>query len=290
MNTLGYYNGKFIDVEKDMVVGTEDRGHQFGDGIYEATHFYNGVCFQLDRHIARCMRSLKKVRFPENCYTADELKKLHQELIAKSGFDEGVIYFQITRGTTARDHHFPDYAKVKPNLMMSIRPAKVNEKAQNEGVTVKLIEDCRWFNCDIKSLNLLGNVLAKQEAADAGCFEAVLYRKATNEITECGSSNFFCIKDGVLYSHPTDNLILKGITLSVIIEDIAPKIGLKVIQKGFSPEFALASDEAFITSTSLEVTPCIAIDGKKIGTGKVGEITRKLQAAYHDEIKNACVR
>lgn len=288
MGVLGYCNGKFIDVENDKVLGMEDRGCQFGDGIYEATRFYNGVCFQLERHMDRCMRSLKKVRFPEDAYTREELIDLHKQLIEKSGFKDGVVYFQITRGTCARDHHFPDAKEVKPNLTMSIRESFVNEKQQAEGIKALLVEDIRWFHCDIKSLNLLGNVLAKQEAGEAGCYEALLYRAATNEVTECGSSNFFCIKDGVLYSHPTNDLILKGITLSVLLEDIAPVLGIKVVEKEFTPDFAQNADEAFITSTSLEVTPCVEISGKKIGTGKPGEITLKLQKAYKEAVKKAC--
>jgi len=284
MSVLGYFDGKFIDVENDKIIGMEDRGHQFGDGIYEATRFYNGKCFQLKRHLDRCMSSLKKVRM-EVPYTAEDLAKLHEELIAKSGFKNGVVYFQFTRGTAPRDHHFPN---VKPHLSMSIRSSEVNEQQQAEGVKCFLTEDIRWHHCDIKSLNLLGNVLAKQAADDAGCYEAVLYRPDTKEVTECGSSNFFMIKDGVLWSHPTNNLILKGITLSVLLEDIAPAIGVKVMEKEFTPEFAFTADEAFITSTSLEVTPCIELGGKAVGNGKIGEITLKLQKAYKEAVKKEC--
>ncbi len=288
MGIVGYCNGQFIDVENDKVLGIEDRGHQFGDGVYEALHFYNGVCFQIERHLERCVRSLAKVRFPKNCFTKEELRSLHERLIEKSGIQNGLLYFQITRGTAPRDHHFPDSKRVRPNLTMSVRPSEINAAQQATGVRVKLVEDIRWFYCDVKSLNLLGNVLAKQEAADKGYFEALLYRKATNEITECASSNFFCVKDGILYSHPTNHLILKGVTLSVLLEDIAPRIGLNVVQKEFTPEFALAADEAFITSTGLEVTPCIEISGTTIGSGQPGPVTLQLQKAYKEEVKKAC--
>ena len=140
-----------------------------------------------------------------------------------------------------------------------------------------------------KSLNLLGNVLAKQAAHDANCEEAVMYRDDKNLITEGSSSNFFIVKDGIIWTHPISNLILKGITRTVLLEDIVPKLNLTVLEKAFSPEFALTAEEAFVTSTSMEVMPVISLGGKTIGNGTPGEITLQLQKAYQSQVAQECI-
>ena len=146
-------------------------------------------------------------------------------------------------------------------------------------------EDIRWLPCDIKTINLLGNVLAKQAGHEKGLQGTIQYRKDTNLVTEGSSSNFFIVKDGVIWTHPISNFILKG---SILVEEIIPKLGYTIVEKAFSPEFALTADEAFATSTSLEVTPVIEIDGKKIGDGKPGPVAASLLDAYHELIQKEC--
>lgn len=281
---LGFFDGEFISLNERRVE-LEDRGYQFGDGIYEATHIYNGKCFALERHLARCRRSLRELRIPVT-YMDEELTAIHNDIIEKSGIKDGSIYFQITRGIAKRTHYFPD--KVVPLLSMTIREGKPNAKNQKEGIRCMFFEDIRWLRCDIKTINLLGNVLAKQAGHEKGLQGTIQYRKDTNLVTEGSSSNFFIVKDGVIWTHPISNLILRGVTRSILVEEIIPKLGYTIVEKAFSPEFALTADEAFATSTSLEVTPVIEIDGKKIGDGKPGPVAASLLDAYHELVQKEC--
>ncbi len=280
----GFFNGQFIPLESASV-NLEDRGYQFGDGIYEVTRVYNGKCFALDRHLARCRRSMRELRIPIT-YMDEELTAIHYDLIQKSGIKDGTIYFQFTRGTAKRTHAFPD--QVIPNLSMTIHESTPNRQWQEHGIECLLFEDLRWLRCDIKSLNLLGSVLAKQAAHDKGLQGAIQFRKDTNLITEGSSSNFFIVKDGLIWTHPTDHLILKGVTRSILFEEIIPQLGYTVVEKAFTPEFALSAEEAFVTSTSLEVTPVIAIDGHTIGNGTPGKITQSLLESYRKLIQKEC--
>lgn len=281
---LGFFDGEFISLNERRVE-LEDRGYQFGDGIYEATHIYNGKCFALERHLARCRRSLRELRIPVT-YMDEELTAIHNDIIEKSGIKDGSIYFQITRGIAKRTHYFPD--KVVPLLSMTIREGKPNAKNQKKGIRCMFFEDIRWLRCDIKTINLLGNVLAKQAGHEKGLQGTIQYRKDTNLVTEGSSSNFFIVKDGVIWTHPISNLILRGVTRSILVEEIIPKLGYTIVEKAFSPEFALTADEAFATSTSLEVTPVIEIDGKKIGDGKPGPVAASLLDAYHELVQKEC--
>ncbi len=280
----GFFNGQFIPLESASV-NLEDRGYQFGDGIYEVTRVYNGKCFALDRHLARCRRSMRELRIPIT-YMDEELTAIHYDLIAKSGIKDGTIYFQFTRGTAKRTHAFPD--QVVPNLSMTIHESTPNRQWQEHGIECLLFEDLRWLRCDIKSLNLLGSVLAKQAAHDKGLQGAIQFRKDTNLITEGSSSNFFIVKDGLIWTQPTDHLILKGVTRSILFEEIIPQLGYTVVEKAFTPEFALSAEETFVTSTSLEVTPVIAIDGHTIGNGTPGKITQSLLESYRKLIQKEC--
>lgn len=284
MRPLGFVDGKIIDLSEN-VVPMEDRGHQFGDGIYEVTKVYNGRCFALKRHMDRAYRSLRELRIPI-VYTYEELEEMHNLLIKESGITEGGIYLQITRGVAPRAHGFPEH--VVPRLTMSIRPASSNANLLENGVKGLLIPDERWLRCDIKSLNLLGNILGKQRAQEAGCYEAIQIRN--DVITEGTSSNFFIIKDGILWTHPVSNLILKGVTRSIIVEEIAPALDLTILEKTFTPDFAKKADEAFVSGTTSEIMPILSLDGIKIGNGDVGPITRQLQQAYNAIIDKECGR
>ena len=276
-------NGQFIEIN-DPIIPIEDRGHQFGDGVYELVRVYNSKPFELELHLERLKRSMDELEIPKN-YTMEEIGQFHYDLIQKSNISEGSIYTQITRGTAARDHNFPN--TVKPSLTMTIKPIlKDNSKLRKNGAKAIITEDIRWLRCDIKSLNLLGNILAKQKAADNDCFEAILHRN--NIITEGSSTNFLLIKDGVIYTHPSTNLILKGITKTVISNKIAPSLGIKFIEKEFDIDFLLAADEAFVTGTTTEIMPIIEVNRVKIGSGKVGPITKSIQKNFAELIAKEC--
>jgi len=212
------------------------------------------------------------------------LTGFHEKLIAESGITSGGIYLQITRGWAPRAHHFPD--TVKPCLTMTIRPSTMNPAQWETGVGIVLTPDERWLRCDIKSLNLLGNVMAKQKAKEAGCYEAVQVRD--NIVTEGTSSNFFLVKDGVLWTYPVGNLILKGVTRTRVMEEIVPEHKLSVLEKTFTPDMIWKAEEAFLTGTTTEIMPIVTVDGKTVGDGKVGPVTRKIQTSYKALIAKEC--
>ncbi|MFC2741258.1 MAG: aminotransferase class IV [Selenomonas sp.] len=185
MKELSFFSDHFY-APGEAQVDIEDRGYQFGDGIYEVTHVYNGRLFAFDRHLARFRRSMREMHIPIT-YMDEELTAIHNDLIKKSGIKSGAIYFQVTRGTAARAFPFP--GRATPNLSMTIRESVPNREQQEKGISLALAEDIRWLRCDIKSLNLLGAVFAKEKAKAEGCAEALLYRKDTGLVTEGDSAS-----------------------------------------------------------------------------------------------------
>ncbi|MEK4532760.1 D-amino-acid transaminase [Solibacillus sp. FSL W7-1472] len=276
--SFSLWNDQIVKNE-EVLVDKEDRGYQFGDGVYEVVKVYNGELFTATEHIDRFYDSAEKIRITIP-YTKDKLHQLLHQLVEANNIDTGHVYFQITRGAGPRNHIFPG-DDVKPvitgNAKENPRPLENFEK----GVKATFVEDIRWLRCDIKSLNLLGAVLAKQEAYEKGCYEAILHREEI--VTEGSSSNIYGIKDGVLYTHPANNLILNGITRQVIIK-CAAEIGLTVNEQAMTKEQLLAMEEVIVSSTTSEVTPVIEIDGTVIGNGTPGEWTRKLQAQFETKI------
>lgn len=285
MKSLGLVNGNLVDLDEN-VIPMEDRGHQFGDGVYEVTKVYNGRCFALMPHLDRLYRSLRAIRIPAT-YTLEELVEFHELLIEKSGITEGSIYLQITRGASPRVHSFPE--QMVPCLTMSIRPVgALNHSLWEQGVKVGLIPDERWLRCDIKSLNLLPNILGKQHAKESGYYEGIMVRD--QHVTEGTSSNFFVVKDDVVWTYPATNLILKGITRTIIMERLAKELGITILEKPFEVSFIKGASEAFLSGTSTEIMPVITINGTQVGNGQVGPITRKLQEAYTSLIDEECKR
>ncbi|MFS0875782.1 D-amino-acid transaminase [Solibacillus isronensis] len=276
--SFSLWNDQIVKNE-EVLVDKEDRGYQFGDGVYEVVKVYNGELFTATEHIDRFYDSAEKIRITIP-YTKDKLHQLLHQLVEANNIDTGHVYFQITRGAGPRNHIFPG-DDVKPvitgNAKENPRPLENFEK----GVKATFVEDIRWLRCDIKSLNLLGAVLAKQEAYEKGCYEAILHRDEI--ITEGSSSNIYGVKEGVLYTHPANNLILNGITRQVIIK-CAAEIGLTVNEQAMTKEQLLTMDEVIVSSTTSEVTPVIEIDGTVIGNGTPGEWTRKLQAQFETKI------
>ncbi|MER2106130.1 MAG: D-amino-acid transaminase [Solibacillus sp.] len=277
---MGYslWNDRIV-ADSEVVVNKEDRGYQFGDGVYEVVKVYNGQLFTVEEHVERFYASAEKIRITIP-YTKDKLYMLLNELVEKNEINTGHIYFQITRGACPRNHIFPgdDVAPVLTgNAKENPRPVANFEN----GVKAIFDEDIRWLRCDIKSLNLLGAVLSKQKAHEANAYEAILHRGET--ITEGSSSNIYGVKDGVLYTHPANNLILNGITRQVIL-NCAAEIGMPVKEQPMTKTELLAMDEVIVSSTTSEVTPIIEIEGAKVGAGVPGEWTRKLQAQFETKI------
>lgn len=266
----------------DIQLSKEDRGYQFGDGIYEVIRIYDGSMFTATEHINRFYNSADKIKLVIP-FTKDVFHKMLYDLIEANEITTGQVYVQITRGASPRQHQFPTDA-VEPVLTAYTKEVERPVSQMANGVAAKTVEDVRWLRCDIKSLNLLGNVMAKQEAHEAGCFEALLHRE--DLITEGSSSNMYGIKDGVLYTHPVTNLILNGITRNVILE-CCKEIGLPVIEEPMSLTTLYSNEEFFMSSTTAEIMPIIVIDGKKVGNGLPGHWTKKLQTALEAKINQA---
>lgn len=281
MKELAYIDGAFIDL-KEYAVQLEDRGYMFGDGVFELLRVYDGVCFAVKRHLERYQHSMRELSIPITDTDA-ELYELFNEMIEKSGIQNGLIYFQLTRGTAPRSGKFPEPSL--PHLNVILRDTPVPTDWQQDGIRAELAEDVRWLRCDIRSLNQLGNVLAAEQAYRAKAQEALLYRKEKNFITEGAESSFFLVKDGVLWTHPADNFIWNGVTRSLIKEKLAPQLDLTLVEKKFPPDFAFKAEEAFFASTANEIVPVVSIGQTPIGSGAPGEITRQILDALHDLIR-----
>jgi D-alanine transaminase len=264
-------------------VDIEDRGYQFGDGVYEVIRVYNGKMFTGKEHLKRLVESAEKIRM-KLPYSPEELESKMEELIAKNELQTGTVYMQFTRGTSPRNHVFPSN-EVAPTFVAYTRNVARPEDSMEKGVRAILDEDIRWLRCDIKSLNLLGNLLSKQKAAEAGCFEAILHRGET--VTEGSHSNISIIKDGVIITHPADNHILNGITRQKVLE-ICGKEQIPFEEKAYTLEELNAADEVFSSGTTVEVMPIVGIEGKSVGNGEPGPVTRSLQELFKAEIERQC--
>lgn len=264
-------------------VDIEDRGYQFGDGVYEVIRVYNGKMFTGKEHLNRLVESAKKIRM-ELPYTSEALAGMMEELISKNELQTGIVYMQFTRGTSPRNHVFPG-TDVAPTFVAYTRKVARPEESMQKGVRTILDEDIRWLRCDIKSLNLLGNLLSKQKAAEAGCFEAILHRGQT--VTEGSHSNISIIKDGVIITHPADNHILNGITRQKVLE-VCNNEQISYEERSYTLDELFAADEVFSSGTTVEVMPVVEIEGKPVGNGEPGPMTRSLQELFKAEIEQQC--
>jgi len=261
-------------------VDMEDRGYQFGDGVYEVINIYDGVPFTLDEHIERLYRSAKEIGISIN-FESDHLKNDIRKLIQENDMKKGGLYLQVTRGVAPRTHQYQK--DITSKLVAYPLPYKEMSETRSTGVTAITEQDLRWLRCDIKSLNLLYNIMIKQKAYEQGCFEAILIRDGV--VTEGTSSNVFIIKNGTIYTHPATNLILNGITRQKLLE-VFQENGWNFKEQSFSSLELMEADEVFVTSTTSEVVPVISIDGKPINDGRSGSLTRKIQQAFSMTVKN----
>lgn len=274
-----FYKNKFIH-KSDVQISPDDRGYYFGDGIYEVFRVYNGLIYEGEAHMQRLQRTAKDVRLSLP-YTSEEILDILTQLIQQNSLQEGTVYMQITRGEAPRAHPFPTAAE--PILLAYCSEMKRPLGTIQNGITAITQPDIRWLRCDLKTLNLLPNVLAKQAALDHGVQEVVLHREGT--VTECSASNLMMVKDNILYTHPANHLILHGITRAVVLR-LAHALGIPVREEAFTTEQLLEADEAFITGTTVEVTPILQVDGQAIGNGTPGSITIKLQSEFEKTFLN----
>lgn len=280
MSGIAYVNGAYRP-QRDAVVSIEDRGYQFGDGVYEVCEVFGGALIDEDRHLGRLDRSLAELRIDAPVKPA-ALKIILREILTRNKVSHGYLYVQITRGVAARDHVFPQ-PSVRPSLVVTARqidPRK-GEAAARKGIAVASAPDLRWKRVDIKSIALLPNVLARQTAKEKGAYEAWLI-DPDGLVSEGAASNAWIVDElGTIITRQIDHSILRGITRTTLIEIIAAQ-GLRLEERKFSLEEALRAREAFITGATTLVMPVVSIDGHKIGSGVPGPIALKLRHIFHE--------
>ncbi|WP_209123064.1 D-amino-acid transaminase [Alkalihalobacillus sp. BA299] len=262
-------------IPKDQLkIEMEDRGYMFGDGIYEVVRVYNGVPFTMQEHLERFEQSAAALDMSVPYHTA-KITELIQSLIQKNNMNSGIVYFQLTRGIQPRNHLYS--REIEPVLSGFSKPLETNIEWQQNGIDTWMTKDIRWLRCDIKTINLLGNIMVKREASDQDCHEALQHRDGI--VTEGSSSNLFLVKENVIFTHPATNLILNGITRRVVLR-LADEIGALLKEKQFTLEDLKQADEVFITSTTMEITPVRSIKGDITTSFDIGPWTKKLQEAF----------
>ena len=274
-----FVNGQYVPEDKAQV-SIFDRGFVFGDGIYEVVPVVGGKMVDKAPFLERLKRSLGELRIAMPMSEADYLA-MHVKLIELNGLNEGGVYSQITRGVADRDFAFP--ADATPSVAaFTMKKSLIDNPNAITGVKVVTVEDIRWKRRDIKSVALLGQVMAKQEAVERGGFEGWMVEDGF--VTEGTSSTAYIVKDDTIITRPLSNSILPGIRRKVLLQLCADH-NVKLEERLFSVEEALAADEAFLSSATTLVMPIVEIDGNMIGGGQPGPMTRRMREAYIAEIK-----
>ena len=271
-----YINGRFTTTD-EKVIGVEDRGLLFGDGVYEVVKFLRRKPIFVDEHFKRLQSGLAQLEI-SNPWTIDSFRTIMRELLMRTVFDDGTIYFQVTRGEGERAHFYQE--NLEPTAFAFTRKVPFPDDQKRErGIRVITTPDIRWGLCGIKSVNLLGNVLAKKKAERAGADEAIFVKDG--EIKEGASSSFFAVVEGRLITHPSDECILPGTVRDHVIS-LALRDRIRVAERPVRDYELLTLEEAFVTSTTQSVMPIAQIDGRIIGNGRMGDVARRLQQLYAD--------
>ncbi|HZK89011.1 MAG TPA: D-amino-acid transaminase [Stellaceae bacterium] len=276
MSRIAYVDGAYRP-HREAAIHIEDRGYQFADGVYEVFAVWGGKLVDEALHLARLRRSLAELRI-EGALGDAPLKFVMREVIRRNGVASGIVYLQITRGAAPRDHAFPK--GVRPVVVVTARRARpANPKLTGEGVGVITIPDIRWQRCDIKSVSLIANVLGKQQAKEAGAYEAWQV-DAQGRITEGTSTNAWIVTgDNLVVTRAADSAILNGVTRQALIA-IIRREGYCFAERPFTVVEAKSAREAFLTSTTAELLPVVEIDGQPVANGVPGSLSEKLRAAY----------
>ncbi len=270
-----YINGRFVEPSKAMV-SIQDRGFLFADGVYEVIASYDSVPLALDRHLIRLQRSLDELRIPLDVEEYG-MENVVEQLVDQTESADALIYIQVTRGVAPRRHEFPNPAPSPTVVLTTSALAPLPQWMSQEGVSCVAVPNQRWGRCDIKTVSLLPNVLARQHASEAGAFEALLL-DAENRVLEGSSTSSFCVCDAQLRTTPLGPSILPGITRELAIE-AARELDLVVREEETFLEDYLNAQEVFITGTSIDALPVVNIDDHVIGTGSPGPVTRRLAEA-----------
>jgi D-alanine transaminase len=281
MTDVLLFNGRFTTTD-ERVLGVEDRGFQFGDAVYEVFKFVGKRPAFLIDHYRRMARGLRdiEIRCP---WTESEFVSAMGELLERTAFDDGIVYIQVSRGEAERAHFWPDDAT--PTALAYSRRFRFPDQARKErGIRMITAPDHRWHFCQVKSVNLLGNALAKKQAQRAGADEALLL--AEGFVREGASSNFFAVRNGAVVTHPLDEHILPGVVRDRVI-GLALRAKVRVDERPLREAELFDLDEAFITSTTQGVMPVTEIDGRVIRNARRGELTAKLQALFDEQERAA---
>ncbi|QND52885.1 D-amino-acid transaminase [Phyllobacterium sp. 628] len=280
MSRIAYVNGQYVR-HSDATVHIEDRGYQFADGVYEVCEIARGNIMDMTRHLDRLGRSLSelKIAWPMN---RQALLRVIVEVVRRNRVHNGMVYLQVTRGVAKRDHVFPS-ADTPPSIVITAKrtdPA-VSAARAAKGISVITVPENRWERVDIKSVGLLPNVMARQQAKEQGAQEA-WFVDPDGTVKEGAATNAWIVTmDGVLVTRPAETGILRGITRTTIF-DVAKKLGLKIEERGFSVNEAKKAREVFMSAATTVIMPIVAIDGESVANGHPGTITLSLREAFFD--------
>ncbi len=275
MADILYINGRYTTTD-EKVIGVEDRGFQFGDGVYEVIKFLDRHLLFVDGHYRRLMSGLEEIEIP-NPWDADSFSEMCRRLLERTAFTDGILYIQVTRGEAERALFYPE--DLEPTAIAYTRRFPFPDATKKErGVGVITMPDIRWKHCNVKSINLLANAIARKRAQRAGAYE-VLFVDSEMDVREGASSSFFAVRESRLVTHPTGPAILPGIVRHEVIS-LALAETIRVDERPVHEYELYRLDEAFITSTTQGVMPVTHVDGRPLGSGRRGEITRLLQERF----------
>lgn len=278
---IAYFSGRYLP-EEEIKVSPYDRGFQFSDGVYEVVRFYDDHFFQTDAHLRRMARGLSELKI-KNLNIA-EFKKIIQNLIEQNNIKhtQALAYIQVTRGDYyPRRHWFPPEG-TPPTVFITTSLFKPHQDEIDNGVKILLEPDMRWHRCDIKSIALLPNVLARQKAVENGAAETVFVRD--NLVTEGTHTNFCVINNGKLYTPPLSNLILPGITREVVLR-ICDRLNISYHETPIRSDDLFDYDEIMLVGTTVEITPVVQINDQQIGNGQPGPLTKSIQKEFYAMVK-----
>ncbi len=272
-----YLNGEFLP-RADAKVSVDDRGFIFGDGVYEVVRALDGAFFTWDEHLDRMAVGLTELGFRKDFHPRREsLLEVAQRLLAENDLDAGdaTVYIQVTRGAAKRTHFFPP-AETPPTVFLSVSRFTPPLELRATGADAITHPDLRWSRCDLKTVNLIPNVMAKQKAVEAGTAEAILVRDGA--ITEGASTNVYGVVNGEIRTYPLCNFILPGITRAVVLE-LAVDLGIPVREEPVMFDDLPEVDEIFLSGTTTDILPIVRVDGRTIGTGAPGDVASRLREA-----------
>jgi D-alanine transaminase len=283
---LAYLNGQFLP-RAAAAIPVEDRGFAFGDGVYEVWRVVNGRLFESERHLARLVSGLAELRItPPEIARPEVLAAVADRLLAESELTDGeaTLYVEITRGVAPRTHQFPSPA-VAPTVYATANRFTPADEIRARGASCITVPDVRWLRCDVKTIQLLPNVMARQAAAERGAIEGIMVRDGV--VTEGSHTNVVGVLDGVLRTHPTNNLILPGVTRAVVL-DLARSAGFEVSEDAIAERDLRRLEELFLVGTTTDVMPIVRLNEQPVGSGAPGPIATRLVSAFRQYLDAAC--